>query len=324
MLLHDIISSSFFVRGRVMFCTNCGAEVSDDSSFCTECGTSIKPLSESELEKDRTAALDLLNKTAEFPVVEGQPFNNTAYYSQPTQAASAATAQMPTAQAPIPNNAPCAQGVGGVQGGAQTAAKSGNSGLMIAALVVGILAIVVCATLLILAVTKPPIDFLKDTPFSSVQTEEQAQVANSSNNNDDNGNSGNSNSSNNSNSNSQNNNSNSGSSNSSSSNSNTYSNSNGQIMPYSSTARLSLADIKGFTNDQLCIAKNEIWARHGRKFDNNWLQNHFNQQSWYTPTTNPDDFLKVYTPTDIENDNAEFLNSILIERGYEVNKVHPN
>lgn len=312
-----------------MFCTNCGAEVSDDSSFCTECGTSVKPLS--ELEKDRTAALDLLNKTAEFPVVEGQPFNNTAYYSQPSQSASAATAQMPTAQAPIPNNAPYAQGVGGVQGSAQTAAKSGNSGLMIAALVVGILAIVVCATLLILAVTKPPIDFLKDTPFSSVQTEEQTQVANSSNdsvndnanNNNSNGNSGNSNSSNNSgnsgNSGSSNNNSNSGSSNSYS-----YGNSNGQIIPNSATVRLSLADVRGMSNDQLCIAKNEIWARHGRKFDNKWLQNYFNQQSWYTPTTNPDDFLKVYSPTDIENDNAEFLNSILIERGYEVSKVHPN
>ena len=312
-----------------MFCTNCGAEVSDDSSFCTECGTSVKPLS--ELEKDRTAALDLLNKTAEFPVVEGQPFNNTAYYSQPSQSASAATAQMPTAQAPIPNNAPYAQGVGGVQGSAQTAAKSGNSGLMIAALVVGILAIVVCATLLILAVTKPPIDFLKDTPFSSVQTEEQTQVANSSNdsvndnanNNNSNGNSGNSNSSNNSgnsgNSGSSNNNSNTGSSNSYS-----YGNSNGQIIPNSATVRLSLADVRGMSNDQLCIAKNEIWARHGRKFDNKWLQNYFNQQSWYTPTTNPDDFLKVYSPTDIENDNAEFLNSILIERGYEVSKVHPN
>lgn len=310
-----------------MFCTNCGAEVSDDSSFCTECGTSVKPLS--ELEKDRTAALDLLNKTAEFPVVEGQPFNNTAYYSQPTQSASAATAQMPTAQAPIPNNAPYAQGVGGVQGSAQTAAKSGNSGLMIAALVVGILAIVVCATLLILAVTKPPIDFLKDTPFSSVQTEEQTQVANSSNDsgndntnnsNNNSGNSGNSNSSNNTdNSGSSNNNSNSGSSNSYS-----YGNSNGQIIPNSATVRLCLADVKWMSNDQLCIAKNEIWARHGRKFDNKWLQNYFNQQSWYTPTTNPDDFLKVYSPTDIENDNAEFLNSILIERGYEVSKVHPN
>ena len=95
-----------------------------------------------------------------------------------------------------------------------------------------------------------------------MQTEEQTQVANSSNdsgndnanNNNSNGNSGNSNSSNNSgnsgNSGSSNNNSNSGSSNSYS-----YGNSNGQIIPNSATVRLSLADVRGMSNDQLCIAK---------------------------------------------------------------------
>ncbi len=309
-----------------MFCTNCGAKLDEDSSFCTECGSAIQPLSESEL--DRTQALNMLNKTAEFPAVEGQSPNNTAYYSQPTQQAG-------TPQGAAPNySVPVAQGT---QGGAQAAAKSGNSALMIVALIVGIIAIVICATLLILAVTKPPIDFLKDTPFSSVQTQSQEQVADSNNNSDSsnsgssNNNSGSNNSGNNSSGNSNSSNGSSGNSDSGSSgyssNSEKYSynkNRGEQILPFSSSVRISLADVKGLSSDEMCIAKNEIWARHGRKFDNKWLQNYFNQQSWYTPTTDPDDFLKVYSPTDIENDNAALLNSILEERGYEVNKVHPN
>ncbi len=309
-----------------MFCTNCGAKLDEDSSFCTECGSAIQPLSESEL--DRTQALNMLNKTAEFPAVEGQSPNNTAYYSQPTQQAG-------TPQGAAPNySVSVAQST---QGGAQAAAKSGNSALMIVALIVGIIAIVICATLLILAVTKPPIDFLKDTPFSSVQTQSQEQVADSNNNSDSsnsgssNNNSGSNNSGNNSSGNSNSSNNSSGNSDSGSSdyNSNSekysYNNNRGeQILPFSSSMRISLADVKGLSSDEMCIAKNEIWARHGRKFDNKWLQNYFNQQSWYTPTTDPDDFLKVYSPTDIENDNAALLNSILEERGYEVNKVHPN
>ena len=69
---------------------------------------------------------------------------------------------------------------------------------------------------------------------------------------------------------------------------------------------------------------NEIWARHGRKFKNNWLQSYFNSQSWYSGTIEPDDFLNKYTPSKIEDENSQFLVGILNNRGYSVDSVHPN
>ena len=88
--------------------------------------------------------------------------------------------------------------------------------------------------------------------------------------------------------------------------------------------RLTDSDIESLTDDQICIANNEIWARHGRKFDNKWLQDYFNKQSWYKGTIEPSEFLSVYSPSQIENDNASFLMSTLNGRGYDVNKAHPN
>ena len=41
---------------------------------------------------------------------------------------------------------------------------------------------------------------------------------------------------------------------------------------------------------ELYIARNEIFARHGRTFANDDLANHFAQQSWYEPTVSPEAF----------------------------------
>ena len=38
------------------------------------------------------------------------------------------------------------------------------------------------------------------------------------------------------------------------------------------------------------IARNEIYARHGRKFNDSELQAYFNSKSWYKGTVNPEDF----------------------------------
>ena len=78
------------------------------------------------------------------------------------------------------------------------------------------------------------------------------------------------------------------------------------------------------SDDELSIAMNEIWARHGRRFKNNWLQGYFNSKSWYSGTISPDDFNSVYKSTPTEDYNAELINSVLLARGFDVNKVHPN
>lgn len=54
------------------------------------------------------------------------------------------------------------------------------------------------------------------------------------------------------------------------------------ILPQSATQFLSENDLSNLTLKGLCYAKNEIYARYGRRFNSTELTNYFNQQSWYT------------------------------------------
>ncbi len=49
-------------------------------------------------------------------------------------------------------------------------------------------------------------------------------------------------------------------------------------------------DLEGLSQEQLRIAVNEIYARHGRKFNSEELQTYFNSKSWYQGTIAPDQF----------------------------------
>ena len=81
------------------------------------------------------------------------------------------------------------------------------------------------------------------------------------------------------------------------------------IIADSGTKLLSDADISGLSAKQLNYAKNEIYARHGRKFDSKELQDYFNSKSWYNGQYEPDDFDKESDSilSDVEKKNAEFL-----------------
>ena len=56
------------------------------------------------------------------------------------------------------------------------------------------------------------------------------------------------------------------------------------ILPHSSTSALTDSDLNGLSAHQLMIARNEIFARHGRQFFDQSIQDHFDAQSWYQPT----------------------------------------
>lgn len=55
------------------------------------------------------------------------------------------------------------------------------------------------------------------------------------------------------------------------------------ILPESEYQYLSESDLSNLTLKGLCYAKNEIYARHGRKFKSKELQEYFSKQSWYRP-----------------------------------------
>ena len=57
-----------------------------------------------------------------------------------------------------------------------------------------------------------------------------------------------------------------------------------EILPQSDTRLLTQQDVAGLSLREINYAKNEIYARHGRKFASKELQDYFNAQSWYQGT----------------------------------------
>ncbi|MCD7832884.1 MAG: YARHG domain-containing protein [Lachnospiraceae bacterium] len=75
------------------------------------------------------------------------------------------------------------------------------------------------------------------------------------------------------------------------------------ILPTSSTAYLNASDLTGMTAEELQMAINEIYARHGRRFSTASIQEYFDSKSWYTGTVSPENFdtsvLNSYETTNI-------------------------
>ena len=70
----------------------------------------------------------------------------------------------------------------------------------------------------------------------------------------------------------------------------------GYILPDTDTHMYYRSDIVDMPLQVVNYAKNEVYARHNRKFESNELATYFNAQPWYNGTIEPDDF---------EEDNLE-------------------
>lgn len=58
----------------------------------------------------------------------------------------------------------------------------------------------------------------------------------------------------------------------------------------------------------LYYARNEIFARHGRMFNNSDLQSYFNSKSWYDPIYSPAEFEAMKSPlNDVETANVKLM-----------------
>ena len=62
------------------------------------------------------------------------------------------------------------------------------------------------------------------------------------------------------------------------------------LVSNSSTAFISIASLETLSERELIFARNEIYARHGRRFDTDWIQEYFDAKSWYNGTIAPNDF----------------------------------
>ena len=61
-------------------------------------------------------------------------------------------------------------------------------------------------------------------------------------------------------------------------------------LSYTTVTKYTLQDLSILDSYGLKITRNEIFARHGRMFDDQELQDYFNSKSWYRGTIRPEDF----------------------------------
>lgn len=80
------------------------------------------------------------------------------------------------------------------------------------------------------------------------------------------------------------------------------------ILPQSSTQLLTEADLTGLSANELMLARNEIYARHGRKFVDAQIQAYFNTKSWYHGTIEAANFDSSVLSS-IERANVSFISA---------------
>ena len=80
------------------------------------------------------------------------------------------------------------------------------------------------------------------------------------------------------------------------------------IFPNIDSEYLTESDLSSMSSEELRIARNEIYARYGRMFKDQALQNYFNSKSWYTPSIRPEDFNEHWL-NEYEKANAKLIKS---------------
>lgn len=78
-------------------------------------------------------------------------------------------------------------------------------------------------------------------------------------------------------------------------------------------------DLNSLTQQEVILARNEIYARHGRKFNADWIREYFEEQSWYVPEYEPDYFdnnLANAEFNDYEKENIRVIRAYEEKMGY--------
>lgn len=85
------------------------------------------------------------------------------------------------------------------------------------------------------------------------------------------------------------------------------------IIPDSGSRYLSRSELEGYSTYDLYLARNEIFARYGRLFNNQDLQNYFWSQAWYNGYIAPESFDGSWM-SDVDRQNATLMRQIEEER----------
>ncbi len=87
------------------------------------------------------------------------------------------------------------------------------------------------------------------------------------------------------------------------------------ILASSDSKYLNKADLYGLSAEECRLARNEIYARHGRMFKDAALQEYFESFDWYYPTIQPDDFEESML-NEYEIANRDLIVEYELEQGY--------
>ncbi|MBQ8084776.1 MAG: YARHG domain-containing protein [Lachnospiraceae bacterium] len=94
------------------------------------------------------------------------------------------------------------------------------------------------------------------------------------------------------------------------------------ILPDSDSVKLSKKDIENLSLREINYAKNEIYARRGRRFDSSELRNYFESKSWYKGTIDPVDFSDNML-SEVEKANVTLLKTMefsMAPNGYQLDQ----
>ena len=280
-----------------MFCTKCGAQLPDGSKFCTKCGTPT----------DVVASETTVMPTAgETHVMSGQPTQAVPQTGQPMPQATQ-VAPLPVSpqapygaapQQPVYSSVPQQPAYG--QGG------QGNGGSrrgVVVGIVVAIIAAAIAAVAFIMvdpmglfggktgrdaattAASSPAASSTSAADTSAASTSAASTSAASSS---------------------------AASISAQTSTPAPRGASSDYVIPDSDCTSYTADDIKAMnlSVDELWYARNEIYARHGRKFQNETLQAYFNSKPWYTPEYSPDEFDDSVQLSSVERANAAAIKSV--------------
>lgn len=86
-----------------------------------------------------------------------------------------------------------------------------------------------------------------------------------------------------------------------------------QLFSESDVKYLTQEDIDGLDDEYIRYGLNEIYARHGRTFNNQDIQEYFNSKSWYTLIYSQDEFSEIENSifNEFEKENIKFLSDLL-------------
>ena len=87
------------------------------------------------------------------------------------------------------------------------------------------------------------------------------------------------------------------------------------IISESNSRYISESELHNLSKEELSYARNEIYARHGRRFKDEGLQQYFDSKDWYEGTIAPEDFSEGML-NDYEIKNANTILSYEKAKGY--------